>query len=213
MSNEARETSRPTEVCEERATTWDAKRAAALRVAPRKPRGFVVRPSQTAAGRLRPHALPRGFLGATKHQRFVRHDTRPERFGWTGRDPVLLGPRRQQAHPATKPKPPGEGSLAISRVRQVVLRPRHLLRTGFVGQAAQDPQLVGKHISTQWKEQPSHEPWLWRQCCEKQLPRFPGPALAVPCRPHPRRSFIAMHHRFRARSPAASWSRLPRPWQ
>ena len=75
VSNEARGTSRPAEVCEERATTWDAKRAAALRVAPRMPRGFVVRPSQTAAGRLRPHALPRGILGATKHQRFVRHDT------------------------------------------------------------------------------------------------------------------------------------------
>ena len=44
-------------------------------VAPRMPRGFVVRPSQTAAGRLRPHALPRGILGATQHQPFVRHDT------------------------------------------------------------------------------------------------------------------------------------------
>ena len=77
MSNESRVTSRPAEVCEDRATTWDAKRASALRVAPRLPRGFVVRPSQAAAGRLRPHALPRGILGATQHQQFVRHDTSP----------------------------------------------------------------------------------------------------------------------------------------
>ena len=39
------------------------RRAAALRVAPRLPRGFVVRPSQTAAGRLHRHASPRGSLG------------------------------------------------------------------------------------------------------------------------------------------------------
>jgi len=69
---------------EERATTWGAKRTAALRVAPRKPRGFVVRPSQNPSGMLRPHASPRGFLGATKHPPFARHDTR-RRSGWVSR--------------------------------------------------------------------------------------------------------------------------------
>jgi hypothetical protein len=66
---------------EERATTWDAKRAAVLQVVPRKSRGSVVRPSQTAAGRLRPYASPQGFLGATQRQRLMRHDTSPR---WTG---------------------------------------------------------------------------------------------------------------------------------
>jgi len=60
---------------------WDAKTAAALWVAPRKPWGFVVRPSQTAAGRLRPHASPQGILGASQHQRFMRHDTSNEPGG------------------------------------------------------------------------------------------------------------------------------------
>ena len=41
MSHKARATSRPEVVCKERATTWDAKRPAALRVAPRRPLGFV----------------------------------------------------------------------------------------------------------------------------------------------------------------------------
>ena len=75
MSNEARATSRPAAVCEEKPTTWDAKRAAALWVAPRKLWGFVVRPSQNAAGMLRPLASPQGFLGATKHRLFMGHDT------------------------------------------------------------------------------------------------------------------------------------------
>ncbi len=62
MPNEARPTSRPAAIREEQATTSDAKQAAALWVAPRKPRGFVIRPSQTAAGRLRVHASPKAFM-------------------------------------------------------------------------------------------------------------------------------------------------------
>jgi len=95
VSYEARATSGPAGVCKEGATTWDAKRAAVLRVAPRKPWGFVVRPSQTAAGRLRPHASPPGFLGATQHPRWMRHDTRPEQFSWTGSDGAAGFPARR----------------------------------------------------------------------------------------------------------------------
>ena len=69
--------------CEGQATTWDTKRTAALWVAPRKPWGSVVRPSQTTAGRLRPHASYRGFLGAAQHQRF-RDTTLGPRNGWRG---------------------------------------------------------------------------------------------------------------------------------
>ena len=50
MPHEARATSRPEVLSEERATTWDAISAAALRVAPREPLDFAVRPSQTRGG-------------------------------------------------------------------------------------------------------------------------------------------------------------------
>ena len=75
VSNKVRVTSRPAAASEERATTWDAKRAAAPRVAPRDPKGLVVRPSQAAVGRLRPHASPHGFPGPTRRHRLRKHDT------------------------------------------------------------------------------------------------------------------------------------------
>ena len=65
-----------------RRTAWARRRASRLGFgddAPRMRRGFVVRPSEIAAGMLRPHASPRGILGATQHQRAMRHDTRPRR--------------------------------------------------------------------------------------------------------------------------------------
>ena len=80
-------TGRPGVVCEERATTWDAKRPAALRVAPRRPLGFVVRPPQATGGMLRPHASARCILGATKPPPFLRHYPSPRRTRTSGRRP------------------------------------------------------------------------------------------------------------------------------
>lgn len=56
----------------------DAKETTALRVASRRPRGFVVRRSRTRWGWLRPYASPRGSLGATRRQRSMGLDTRIE---------------------------------------------------------------------------------------------------------------------------------------
>ena len=65
----------PPAVCEERATTREAKRAAARRVAPKMAWGFVAPRSQIAADMLPRRASPQAILGATKHQRIARHHT------------------------------------------------------------------------------------------------------------------------------------------
>src|SRR6266545_1590172 len=66
----------PSAVCKERATTREAKRAAARRVAPKMAWGFVAPRSQIAADMLPRRASPQAILGATKHQPIARHHTR-----------------------------------------------------------------------------------------------------------------------------------------
>src|ERR1043166_8014328 len=75
-SREARAPGIPAAVCQERATTREAKRTAARRVAPKMAWGFVAPRSQIAADMLPRRASPQPILGATKHQLFVRHITR-----------------------------------------------------------------------------------------------------------------------------------------
>ncbi len=60
----------------ERATTREAKRTAARRVAPKMAWGFVAPQSQIAAHMLLRRASPQAILGATKHQLYARHHTR-----------------------------------------------------------------------------------------------------------------------------------------
>src|SRR5437870_2994147 len=65
----------PSEVCKERATTREAKRAAARRVAPKMAWGFVAPQSQIATDMLLRRASPQAILGATQHQLYARHHT------------------------------------------------------------------------------------------------------------------------------------------
>ena len=66
----------PSVVCKERATTREAKRTAARRVAPKMAWGFVAPQSQIPADMLLRRASPQAILGATKHQLYARHHTR-----------------------------------------------------------------------------------------------------------------------------------------
>src|ERR1043166_5175232 len=65
----------PPAVCNGRATTREAKRPAARRVAPKMAWGFVGPRCQIAADMLPRRASLQAILGATKHQRIARHHT------------------------------------------------------------------------------------------------------------------------------------------
>src|SRR5947207_1638557 len=65
----------PPWVCEERATTREAKSSAARRVAPKMALGFVAPRSQSLGAMLPRPASPKAILGATKHQPIGRHHT------------------------------------------------------------------------------------------------------------------------------------------
>ena len=65
----------PSALCKEQATTREAKRTAARRVAPKMAWGFVAPRSQIAADMLPRRVSPQAILGATKHQPIVRHYT------------------------------------------------------------------------------------------------------------------------------------------